>query len=103
VEPDSLSITVDSVLVREKELAVADVDGRAVVLSLAAGSYFDFNRVATEIWDMLAEPCGVREIFSRLSDRHDVDAATLTHDVTPFLQTLVKERLVQVLAVEEQR
>jgi hypothetical protein len=52
---------------------------------------------------MLAEPCRVREIFSRLSDRHDVDAPMLTHDVTPFLQTLVKERLVQVLAVEEQR
>ena len=98
-----MSITVDSVLVREKELAVADVDGRAVVLSLTAGSYFDFNRVATEIWDMLAAPCQVREIFRRLSDRHEVDAATLTHDVTPFLQTLVKERLVQVLAVGEQR
>ena len=98
-----MSITVDSVLVREKELAVADVDGRAVVLSLTAGSYFDFNRVATEIWDILVEPCRVGEIFSRLSDRHDVDAATLAHDVTPFLQTLVKERLVQVLAAEEQR
>ena len=98
-----MSITVDSVLVREKELAVADVDGRAVVLSLTAGSYFDFNRVATEIWDILVEPCRVGEIFSRLSDRHDVDAATLAHDVTPFLQTLVKERLVHVLAAEEQR
>ena len=98
-----MSITVDSVLVREKELAVANVDGRTVVLSLTAGSYFDFNRVATEIWDILAEPCRVGEIFSRLSDRHDVDAATLAHDVTPFLQTLVKERLVQVLAAEEQR
>jgi len=95
-----LSITVASVLVREKELAVADVDGRTVVLSLAAGSYFDFNRVATEIWDMLAEPCRVGEIFRRLSDQHDVDAATLARDVTPFLQTLVNEQLVQVLAAE---
>jgi hypothetical protein len=54
VESGDLSVTTDSVLVREKELAVADVDGRAVVLSLTAGSYFDFNRFATEIWDMLA-------------------------------------------------
>jgi hypothetical protein len=100
VEPDSLSITIASVLVREKELAVADVDGRTVVLSLAAGSYFDFNRVATEIWDMLAEPCRVGEIFRRLSDQHDVDAATLARDVTPFLQTLVNEQLVQVLTAE---
>jgi hypothetical protein len=103
VEPDSLSVTVDSILVREKELAVADVDGRAVVLSLAAGSYFDFNRVATEIWEMLAEPCRVGEIFRRLSDRHDVDQATLAPDVTPFLQTLLNERLVRVLAAEEMR
>lgn len=103
MESGDLSVTTDSVLVREKELAVADVDGRAVVLSLTAGSYFDFNRVATEIWEMLAKPCRVGEIFKRLSDRHVVDAATLTRDVTPFLQTLVNERLVRVLATKEAR
>jgi Coenzyme PQQ synthesis protein D (PqqD) len=101
VEPDSLTVTVDSVLVRENELAMADVDGRAVVLSLTAGSYFDFNQVATEIWDMLAEPRRVDEIFRHLSDQHDVDAATLARDVTPFLQTLLNERLVRVAAPEE--
>ena len=96
-----MTVTVDSVLVRENELAMADVDGRAVVLSLTAGSYFDFNRIATEIWDMLAEPRRVDEIFRRLSDQHDVDAATLARDVTPFLQTLLNERLVRVAAPEE--
>ena len=98
-----MTVTVDSILVRENELAMADVDGRAVVLSLAAGSYFDFNQVATEIWDMLAEPRRVDEIFRRLSDQHDVDAATLARDVTPFLQTLLNERLVRVAAPEETR
>ena len=98
-----MTVTVGSILVRENELAMADVDGRAVVLSLGAGSYFDFNQVATEIWDMLAEPRRVDEIFRRLSDRHDVDAATLARDVTPFLQTLLNERLVRVAAPEETR
>ncbi len=98
-----MTVTVDSVLVRENELAMADVDGRAVVLSLAAGSYFDLNRVATEIWDMLAEPRRVDEIFRRLSDQHDVDSATLARDVTPFLQTLLNERLVRVAAPKETR
>ena len=98
-----MTVTVDSILVRENELAMADVDGRAVVLSLGAGSYFDFNKVATEIWDMLAEPRRVDEIFRRLSDQHDVDAATLARDVTPFLQTLLNERLVRVAAPEESR
>lgn len=98
-----MTVTVDSILVRENELAMADVDGRAVVLSLAAGSYFDLNRVATEIWDMLAEPRRVDEIFRRLSDQHDVDSATLARDVTPFLQTLLNERLVRVAAPKETR
>ena len=82
---------------------MADVDGRTVVLSLAAGSYFDFNLRVPDGLDslaMLAEPCRVGEIFRRLSDQHDVDAATLARDVTPFLQTLVNEQLVQVLAAE---
>ena len=72
-------------------------------MSLAAGSYFDFNRVATEIWGMLAEPCRVGEILDRLSDRHDVDAETLSRDVTSFLQTLLDERLVRELASEDIR
>jgi Coenzyme PQQ synthesis protein D (PqqD) len=98
-----LGVTIDSVLVRRMELAAADVDGRAVVLSLDRGSYFDFNQVATEIWSMLAEPRTVSEIFDRLSKQHDVDAETLSNDVTPFLQTLVEERLVWVVAPEEIR
>jgi hypothetical protein len=90
-----LNVTINSVLVQDKEPTAADVDGRIVVLSLRAGSYFDFNGVATEIWCMLAEPCRVSEIFQRLSKRHDVDAETLARDVTPFLQTLVTQRLVR--------
>jgi hypothetical protein len=103
VESSGLSVTIDSVLVRDKELAAADVDGRAVVLSLDAGSYFDFNQVATEIWGMLAEPCRVSKIFRRLSKQHGVDAETLARDVTPFLQTLVEHRLIRVLIPEEMR
>jgi hypothetical protein len=52
---------------------------------------------------MLAEPRRVDEIFRHLSDQHDVDAATLARDVTPFLQTLLNERLVRVAAPEETR
>ena len=98
-----MSITVDSVLVRDKELASADVGGRTVVLSLDAGAYFDFNQVATEIWGMLGEPCRVGEVFDSLARRHDLDEETLSRDVTPFLQTLVEQQLVRMVAPEEMR
>jgi len=99
----ALGVTIDSILVRDTKLAAADVDGRTVVLSLDAGAYFDINRMATEIWGMLAEPRSVSDIFRCLSKRHDVDTEALTRDVTPFLQTLVEQRLVRVVASEEMR
>jgi hypothetical protein len=98
--PAALLVTVDSILVQDKEPTAVDVDGRIVVLSVRAGSYFDLNRVATEIWRMLTEPCRVSEIFHSLSRLHDVDAETLARDVTPFLQTLVTHRLVRVVSSE---
>ncbi len=88
-----MSVTIDSVLVQDKELAAADLDGRVIVLSVRAGAYFDFNRVASEIWHMLSEPRKVGEIFDTLSQTHEVDATTLSHDVLPFLQTLIEQRL----------
>jgi Coenzyme PQQ synthesis protein D (PqqD) len=99
----ALGVTIDSVLVRDKELPAADIDGRAVVLGLDAGSYFDLNRVATEIWDMLSEPCRVGNIFELLSEQHEVDTETLIRDVTPFLQTLIDYRLVQMIDPGEAR
>lgn len=99
----ALNVTIDCVLVQDKEPAAADLDGSVVVLSVRAGSYFGFNTVATEIWNMLAEPCRVGQIFDALTQRHDVDTETLARDVTPFLQTLVENRLVRVIDPGEVR
>jgi hypothetical protein len=92
-----LSVTIDSVLVQDCEPSAAELDGGVVVLSVRAGSYFSFNRVASEIWHMLAEPCRVDRIFDSLAHSHDIDAQTLARDVTPFLQTLLEQRLVRVI------
>lgn len=90
-----MNVTIDSVLVQDKEPKAADLDDGVVVLSVRAGAYFGFNRVAGEIWAMLAEPCRVGEIFGVLVEEHDVDAETVARDVTPFLQTLVEQGLVR--------
>ena len=92
-----LRVTIESILVQDSEPVAADLDGCRVLLSLRAGCYFDFNSMATEIWQMLAEPCRVDQIFAALGDGHDVDAQTVARDVTPFLQTLVDHRLVRVV------
>ena len=92
-----LRVTLETILVQDKEPVGANLDDGCVLLSMRAGAYFGFNPIASEIWQMLAEPCRVGQIFASLSDGYDVDAQTLTRDVTPFLQTLVDHRLVRVI------
>lgn len=95
--PAPLRVTIESILVQDREPAGADLDGGSVLLSLRAGAYFDLNPMASEIWQMLAEPCRVDRILASLSADHDVDRQTVARDVTPFLQTLVEHRLVRVI------
>jgi coenzyme PQQ synthesis protein D (PqqD) len=98
-----LSLTVNSILVQEAGLSATEVDGRFVVLSLQAASYFDFNKVASEIWSLLSRPRRVDEILQELSSHHDVDIEVMTRDVMTFLQSLVAQNLVQIVAVEDAR
>ena len=91
----SVGVTIDSILVRDRTLPAAELDGRIVVMSVEAGTYVSFNGVASEIWQMLSEPRRIGDIFDNLSQNHDVDAATLSRDVLPFLQRLIERRLAR--------
>jgi len=92
-----LRLTNESILVRAIEPKTAAFDQGVVVLSVRAGCYFSFNAVASDIWAMLVEPRSVDQIFDALRVSHDVDAATLAREVTPFLQTLVERRLARLV------
>ena len=98
-----MNLTVNSVLVQETGLSAAERDGRVVVLSLQAASYFDFNKVASEIWGMLSSPHRVDDILQKLSQQHDVDVEIMTRDVMSFLQSLVTQRLARIVVVEDAR
>lgn len=90
-----MNVSIDSVLVRNSDLAAADLDGQIVILSVREGAYFGFNAVASEIWRLLSQPCRVGDLFDALAQSHAVDAATLSRDVLPFLQTLIERKLAR--------
>jgi Coenzyme PQQ synthesis protein D (PqqD) len=98
-----LSLTVNSILVQEAGLSATEVDGRFVVLSLQAASYFDLNKVASEIWSLLSRPRRVDEILQELLPHHDVDIEVMTRDVMTFLQSLVAQNLVRIVTIEDAR
>lgn len=98
-----MSVTTDSILVRDDVQATVALAEGVVVLSLRAGAYFGFNQVASEIWAMLASPRRVGELIDRLAETHDADGATIARDVTPFLQTLVENHLARMIEPDDHR
>jgi hypothetical protein len=92
-----VSVTIDSVLVRDQTLAAAELDGRVVILNLHTDTYVSLNPVASDIWSMLSEPRRVSDIFDALAKSHDVDGETLSRDVLPFLEHLIERRLARQL------
>ncbi len=91
----SLGVTADSVLVRDQTLAATDLEGGVVVLNVHTDAYVSLNTVGSEIWHLLSEPRRVGDIFDALSQNHDVDLATLSRDVLPFLQRLIERQLAR--------
>ena len=89
-------LTVDSVLEQNRYLPATIVDDQVVVLGLDAGAYFDFNRSATEIWCAFSAPRKVEEILSDLARQHGVGFEAIAHDVLPFLEQLVEQKLLRV-------
>lgn len=96
-----MSLTSNSIIVQEPGLSATEVDGRFVILSLQAASYFDLNKVASEIWAMLSRPRRVEHILQELSQRHEADIETITRDVMTFLQSLITQHLVRVVTAED--
>jgi hypothetical protein len=92
-----MAVTADTILVRDSEPVFVTLEENVALLSVRSGAYFSLNRVGTQIWNMLVEPSHVGDIFSVLAQTHDVDAGTMTGDVTEFLETLVKRQLVRVV------
>jgi hypothetical protein len=92
-----LFVSSDTFVVRDDHLTAAYLDGKVVVLDVRVGSYFNFNEVGTEIWDMLARSCRVGELFDELLRRYEVDQNALAVQVTTFLEQLAKHRLVRLL------
>jgi hypothetical protein len=98
-----MKLKVDTVLIQNDRVSAISLDQRNVVLGVRSGSYFDFNGVGTDIWELLAKPSPVSEILALLRARYAVQTEVMDHDVAVFLQLLLEKQLVRVVTTEALR
>lgn len=87
-------ISETSIVSRAQDIIATELDGEAVVMSIARGQCYGFDTVGTRIWSLIERPLPVREVCATLAGEYDVDAETCRRDVTRLLSELSRERLV---------
>lgn len=71
------------------------LDGDAVLLDLASGTYFGLNQVGTRIWQLLDEGLAVEAIVDRLAAEYEAPPSTIEADVVRLLEELQSRRLIR--------
>ncbi len=77
-------------------LVVGDVDGEKAMLNVEDGRYYVLDSISSRIWEIIEEPCTVRELIRMLVDEFDVQEEKCQHDVHTFLNKLYTYGLVTI-------
>jgi hypothetical protein len=91
-------ISPEATVVAARDQVSADLEGEAVILSLADGVYYGLDGVGARIWELLAEPRTAAELRDAITAEYEVDGDTAWRDLAALLTELLHRRLVEVVA-----
>lgn len=77
------------------DVVVRDLDGEAVVLDLATGTYFGLNDIGTRIWQLIVQQRTLAEVVEMLEREFDAPVDRLEADLHAFVGRLVAKGLLQ--------
>jgi hypothetical protein len=89
-------ITLQSIISAKKEIVAADMDGDTVMMSVAAGKYYNLGTTGGAIWKMLESPVSVAAVISKLLDQYEVTQEQCETEVLSFLNSVNQEGLLEI-------
>ena len=76
------------------DVVFRDLEGEAVILDLASGTYFGLNEVGTRVWQLVDEGRDAAQIVDVVAAEYDADRGTIEEDVARLLDALRARRLI---------
>ena len=70
------------------------IDGEAIMINLATGSYYSLDRVGGDVWTLLEASLSVDDIVAQLGQRYDAAEDDIRRGVSDLVQRLSDEELV---------
>ena len=89
-------INKNTIIIRNKEIATNELDGKIVMMHIQTGKYYNFDSVGTDIWYLLENPITFDELIGKLTDMYEIDRETCENDTLPFIQGLARNKLVEL-------
>lgn len=80
---------------RRTDLQWREVEGRVVLVDLAAGHYVAVNRSGSVLWPLLSEGTTREALAERLRERYGLDPEVAEHDLDAFLAFLGQHGLLE--------
>ena len=90
-----VEITPATVLVAARDQVSTELEGEAVILSLADGVYYGLDGVGARIWELLREPRSAAALRNAVTAEFDVDAETAERDLLALLGEMAERGLVE--------
>ncbi len=93
---DKIELT--TVVQRKANIAFTDIDHEIMLLHPELGRFFSFNKIGSDIWNLIQNPMEVNELVKQLTNNYEVDAHTCFSDVSYFLTLLLEKKLIEIIA-----
>jgi hypothetical protein len=81
--------------IRDREVAAKRFDDEVIIINLSKGMYYVAEGTGAWIWSAMADGHAPGRVVDFLAKAVDMDAATLSRDIRPFIDSLVDEGLIE--------
>lgn len=89
-------ITINSVIVVEKNVVSCDLDGEAALLNINNGVYYGLDHIGAKIWNLIQKPTILKYIVENICHEYEVDKERCKGDVLMLIVDLLDNGLVIV-------
>jgi hypothetical protein len=93
---DEVPLTLDQVIAQGEGQVSTVVDGKAVLMSVDNGKYYNLDEIGTRVWTLIETPTSISGVCDQLQKEFAVERATCEQDVLHLLESLVKHDLIHV-------
>jgi hypothetical protein len=90
------TVSLDTSISVPEDVIFRELDGEAIILDLASGTYFGLDEVGTRLWMLLTESSSIRRVVEVMAGEYVVESAQLERDVLELVSQLVDRGLVKV-------